>query len=279
MGIRIITDSTADLPAEILEKYKIEMIPLTVRFGEEEYRDYIDLSSKEFYDLLSKTEVLPTTSQIPPAVFIDAFQEEIEQGNSIIGIFISSKASGTYQSAVLASSEFEGADITVIDSTLLCNGTGMLVLEAAKMVQQGKSKEEIIQRIEEMKSDVRTWFVVDDLKSLQRGGRISGTQAFLGGILNLKPLLTVEEGLTKPIDKVRGRKKVLPKILELMKEEIIDNPDTIFIGHAVQKDIAEEFKSAIEDAFHPKEVIITEIGSVIGTHAGPGTLAVFYIKK
>lgn len=278
MGIQIIADSVSDIPKLLQEQYNIRVVPLTVQFGDEVYRDNIDLTSEEFYKKLSAAEVFPTTSQVTPTAFEEVFSEEIENGNELIVITLSSEGSGTFQAANIAASEFEGK-ISVFDTLQFSMGEGLLVIEAAKMVQQGKTIEQIIVRLQELRDKVRIWFAVDDLKHLQKGGRITGAAAVIGGILNLKPILTVENGLSKPVDKVRGRKKVFSKFIEKMKEEMDLQFDTVYVGHAAMPEMAEELKELIKQEFNSINVIVTEIGSVVGTHAGPGAIGIFYYKK
>lgn len=281
MGIRLITDSTADLPASMVEQYNIRVLPLTVRFGDQQYKDKEELGSQEFYEKLSQAEELPTTSQIPPETFIQAFQEEIDKGNQIIGIFISSQASGTFQSANIAKAEFPDATIILIDSMMLCMGMGLLVITVARMLQEGKTIEEILAKVEQLKGKIEHLFCVDTLKYLRKGGRIKASTAILGEVLNIKPILNVEDGITQTIGKVRGSKKIIPYYVNHIKQTIdIENTKFMSVCHAVQPELAEKMIQKIREEINFQgEIIESEVGAVIGTHSGPGVLAVFYVKK
>ncbi len=281
MGIRLITDSTADLPASMVEQYNIRVLPLTVRFGDQQYKDKEELGSQEFYEKLSQAEELPTTSQIPPETFIQAFQEEIDKGNQIIGIFISSQASGTFQSANIAKAEFPDANIILIDSMMLCMGMGLLVITVARMLQEGKTIEEILAKVEQLKGKIEHLFCVDTLKYLRKGGRIKASTAILGEVLNIKPILNVEDGITQTIGKVRGSKKIIPYYVNHIKQTIdIENTKFMSVCHAVQPELAEKMIQKIREEINFQgEIIESEVGAVIGTHSGPGVLAVFYVKK
>lgn len=281
MGIRLITDSTADLPASMVEQYNIRVLPLTVRFGDQQYKDKEELGSQEFYEKLSQAEELPTTSQIPPETFIQAFQEEIDKGNQIIGIFISSQASGTFQSANIAKAEFPDATIILIDSMMLCMGMGLLVITVARMLQEGKTIEEILAKVEQLKGKIEHLFCVDTLKYLRKGGRIKASTAILGEVLNIKPILNVEDGITQTIGKVRGSKKIIPYYVNHIKQTIdIENTKFMSVCHAVQPELAEKMIRKIREEINFQgEIIESEVGAVIGTHSGPGVLAVFYVKK
>ncbi|AKL94689.1 DegV family protein [Clostridium aceticum] len=277
--IQIITDSMTDVPKDLVDKYNILVIPLTIHFEDGEYRDGVDLTGAEFYKKLTEVKELPKTSQISPNTFMEAFKEVLKQEKEIICINGSSKASGTHQAAVLAKKELENDKIDVFDTMSLCFGGGFYVYEAVKMVEEGKSRKEILDTLEEMKSKVDHIFTVDTLEYLKKGGRLNPMKATIATILNVKPILTVVEGLVEPLDKVRGSKKVISKMIELSKERGGDFTNkTVSIAHANNPEKAEELKKMVLSELKPKEIIMTEIGCTIGTHAGPGTLAIFYHK-
>lgn len=279
-NIQIITDSMTDMPRYLVDKYNIIVIPLTVHFEEGEYRDGVDLSHEEFYNKLTKSQELPKTSQIPPNIFMKVFQEVLDKGKEIICINGSSKASGTHQGAVLAKNELGSSKIDVFDTMALSFGGGFFVYEAAKMVEEGKSRAEILEVLEEMKFKIDHVFTVDTLEYLKKGGRLNPMKATIATILNVKPVLTVEEGLVESLDKIRGSKKIVSKMVDLAKERgrYFSNK-TVAIAHANNPEKAEELKEMIITDINPREIIVTEIGCTIGTHAGPGTLAIFYYKK
>ncbi len=210
-NLKIICDSLSDIPERLRAEYNIEMVPLTVRFGETEYKDGIDLSSKEFYDRL-REGATPQTSQATYAQFKEVFERYIDEGKSILYISGSSRATGTYQSAVMAKNDTEG-EIYTFDSESLSYGCGMQVVKAAKMSKDGADIDEIIKELEYMRNNMYVVFSVDDLKYLQRGGRISSSKAVIGSMLSIKPILEVRDGLVTPVAQVRGKKHVFSKIV------------------------------------------------------------------
>lgn len=279
MNYKLIADSTCDLPKDILEKYNITIIPLSVRFGDEEF---YNLTPNEFYKKLEKSEELPATSQIPPETFISAFKKELDLGNKIICVTIGSNASGTFQSACIAKDSLETDDIILIDSNSLCLGTGMIVLKVARMLENGNSIEEILEMANFHKNNkIEHLFCVDTLKYLKKGGRIKASKAIIAEVLNIKPVLMVEDALTVPYGKVRGRNKIISHFVEHIKGNIdYQNTDIILVGHSQDREFADKMADAIRnDIGYQGEIIIGEIGAIIGVHAGPGVLSVFYIKK
>lgn len=277
MAIRIVTDSTADIPKYLVEKHNIIVLPLTVRFGDEEYRDGVDISEQEFYDKLSKSTSLPTTSQVAPSMFIDTYNSELKNGNSIISIHISSDFSGTYQSAVLARQSVDSHNVALIDSRSATLSLGMIVIKAAELVDKGLGLEEIVKEIEEYKKKVRIIIAVDTLKYLKMGGRLSGTQALIGDMLNIKPLLTIENGKVVLLEKARGQKKVISRIIEIIEERgrITEN-SRVGIVHAMCPDTASELEGLIKEKFKDVEFYKNSVGSVIATHVGPGAFGVVF---
>jgi len=276
----LFTDSTSDLPKNYVEEYDIRVVPLTVHFGDEEYRDGYDLTPTEFYAKLTSSSHTPTTSQVPPQRFIEEYEKELIKGNSILSIHLSSKVSGTYQAAVTAKNTLESSNIEVVDSKGMSIGFGLIVLEAAKMLKQGLSIMEIADKVRAMSEKQQYYFSVDTLEYLKRGGRLSPMKAMLGTILNMKPILCVKDGAVEPLDKVRGRKKVFARLLELSKEAGDDfGSQTVAVAHACVPDVAAEFAEEVKKVLNPKEILIAEIGSVIGTHAGPGTIGIFFRGK
>ncbi|MDK2801478.1 MAG: fatty acid kinase fatty acid binding subunit [Clostridiales bacterium] len=277
--IKIITDSTADIPKDLAQQLNITVVPLTVHFGDQSYKDWYDLTPAEFFDKLKNSDIIPTTSQVTPAAFEEVFRSEIEQNDSIICITLSSKASGTYQSAVIAKNSIENADIEIIDSMSLSYGYGMIVIEAAKMAKEGKPKQEIIEQVKYLLDKLDVYFIVDTLEYLKKGGRINLATAVIGNILNIKPVLGIKDGLVVPIDKIRGSKKVIPKMVKLIKARGYNlSNQVVGLAHGSIPDKLEELKQAIEQEFHPKGFTISEVGSVIGAHAGPGIIGVFFMR-
>ncbi|KUO64989.1 MAG: fatty acid-binding protein DegV [Gracilibacter sp. BRH_c7a] len=276
MTIKIVTDSTCDLPANIIQELGISVIPLKVLFGEEVYRDGIDLTNKEFYEKMAKHKKLPTTSQVNPGEFIEEFTRHIDNGDEVIGIFISAKLSGTYGSAVIAKETMANdSRINIIDSLSASFGLGIQVIEAGRMIQEGKSAQEIVRRIEEIKNGVHFYGVINTLENLKKGGRLSSSGAFAGSLLGIKPIITLRDGAVALIAKARGQKKAFNWVLEDAKKNNIDlNNKTICLAHASAPEGAAEFKKEILKDYQPKEIIELQIGAVIGTHTGGGCVGI-----
>lgn len=278
--IQIITDSMVDLPKDIIEKYNIIVVPLTIIFEDKQYTDGVDLTSKQFYEKLSQVKNLPKTSQVTPNTFMEVFKKALDDDKEVLCINGSSNASGTYQSAVIAKNSLESDDIEVFDTMGLSFGAGIFVYKAANMAQEGKSLKEIVNKLNDIKSNVDHIFTVDTLENLKKGGRLNPMKATIATMLNIKPILTVVDGLVEPLDKVRGSKKVVGKMIELAKQRGGNFENKIVgISHANSPDTLSILKESVINELNPKEVFVTEIGCTIGTHAGPGTLAIFYITK
>lgn len=279
--IKLVTDSTADIPLETRQALGIEMVPLKVHFGEETYLDGITLDSAEFYKKLAAFPGLPTTSQPSPIDFYQLYKElASEPGTQIISIHLSSAFSGTYQSAVLAKSMLEQeqeVDITIIDSRTATYGIGLLVVAAAEAARAGKGRDEIVELVYRLRKETSLYFLVDTLEYLQKGGRIGKASAVLGSLLNIKPILSVDDdGEVTAVDKVRGQKRAMQRIVELLKERH-QGPVKATIAHADALERAQELRALIQEHFDLKELQFTSIGPVIGAHTGGGTLGVFMI--
>jgi DegV family protein with EDD domain len=280
-AVKIVVDSTSDIPAEECRRLGIEMIPLKVHFGEETYLDGVTIGPGNFYDMLESSPVMPTTSQPSPNDFLELYQRilEKEPGAQIISFHLSSEFSGTYQSAVIAKSMMEGdPDITVVDSRSASHGFGAAVLLAAEMAREGASKGQILEATDRLLKGIRIYFLVDTLEYLQRGGRIGKAAALIGGLLNIKPILTVQDGVVASVDKTRGTKKAMARIIEMLEEEFGRSPVHVGIGWSKYDEHAKELLARVREKFDVRSVREVEIGGVIGTHVGPGTSAVFMYK-
>lgn len=279
MKTRIIVDSTADLMPEY--KSRVSIVPLTVHFGEEEYVDGVTINHKTFYEKLIESDTLPTTSQATPDGFIQEFEKVKQAGEAAVVITLSSSFSGTYQSAVIAAQDYE--HIYVIDSGTAAMGSGILVELAFKLLEEGKTAEEIAQILETEKKKIVIVALVDTLEYLQKGGRISKAVAFAGGILNIKPVLSVKEGKINILGKARGSKMGNNLLVqEIAKAGGIDFEKPVLLGYSGISDAL--LKKYIEDSRYIwegnlDEVRYTTVGSVIGTHAGPGAVVVAFFKK
>jgi len=278
--IKIVTDSTADLTSTLIKEFNVSVIPLKVLFGEKIYREGVDLTSAEFYNLLAASEKLPTTSQPSPGEFLELYQELTADGSSVISIHISGSMSGTVQSALLARNSLPDRDITVVDSRKVSMALGLVVLAAARAAKEGQTKEQILARAHEVINKVQTYFVVDTLEYLSKGGRIGKASALLGTVLNIKPVLTIDEGLIAPYEKVRGKGKALDHILEIAKTFSQNHPKlrcAMVHGNALEEVI--KFHQKLASELNYTESVICEIGAVVGTHAGPGTIALFFYDE
>ncbi|MGG4395971.1 DegV family protein [Paenibacillus thiaminolyticus] len=277
-SIRIVTDSTADIPQELRERYRIEMIPLKVHFGNDMYQDAVTISAERFYQLLVEAKRLPTTSQPSPIEFLEVFKRlNAEPDTQIISIHLSAAFSGTYQSAVLAKNMMEEeSDITIVDSKSASYGFGLIVVEAAKMAEAGRTKEEILAMIERYQRERKLFFLVDTLEYLQKGGRIGKAAALFGTLLNIKPILSIDdEGEVYAVEKVRGHKKAVARILEMLKQQFEGRPVHTVMGYTSNPSAADELAAAIQNTLDVRSMDYTIVGSVIGTHVGTGVAAVF----
>ena len=279
MKTRIIVDSTADLVPEIKER--VHTVPLTVHFGDEEYIDGITIDHKAFYEKLIESDVLPTTSQAAPAAFMKEFEKAKAANEAAVVITLASQFSGTYQSAAIAADDYE--NIYVVDSGSAAMGSGILVELAFRLLDAGKTAEEIAAVLEEEKKKILIVALVDTLEYLKKGGRVSKAVAFAGGILNIKPVLSVINGEINMLGKARGSKMGNNLLVqEIDKAGGIDFSKPVLLGYSGISDAL--LLKYIEDSRHIwennlKEVRYTTVGSVIGTHAGPGAVVVAFFKN
>ena len=276
--IKIFSDSTLDMPQSYIDENDIQIVPLYVLFGEESYKDRVDLDSDAFYKKVAESSVFPSTSQPSPQDYADGYRPFAEDGYEIISLHLSSKLSGSYQSGVLAQKMLPDADITIVDARSASIGTGLIALAAARAAKEGKSKSEVLDVINSLMPKVNVIFTVDSLEHLQRGGRIGKAQAFLGSILNVKPLLMIDEGEIIPKERIRGQAKLFRKVLEIIEEDVKGEAIRVGIIHAGAQETAERLKNELETNFKVEELIMSKIGSVIGAHTGPGTWGLGYHK-
>lgn len=279
MSVKIIVDSTTDLLPSIREQ--VTVVPLTVCFGQEEFTDGVTITHEQFYEKLVECDVLPTTSQASPAAFIRVLSETLDPGDSALILTLSSELSGTYQSAVIAAGEFEG--VFVVDSSSVAIGTGILTEYALECVKKGMSAKEIAEEIERKKKDVCVIAMLDTLEYLKKGGRISSTAAFAGGILNIKPVVNIENGRINILGKARGSKQGNNLLIqEIQKAGGIDFKLPILLGYTGLTDVLlqkyiKDSRLLWEDA--AESLRYTSIGSVVGTHTGPGVIAAAFFRK
>lgn len=271
--IKIVTDSTCDLPQELIKEFDISVVPLKVILNGQEYRDWVDLGPDRFYNLMSKSEELPTTSQPSPSDFTALYQALIDEGNQVISIHISKELSGTYQSAMISAQMFDTEKIKVIDSKTGSVALGLIVLEAAKMARQGKSFDEIVTYVENIKGRVLLYFMVDTLDHLAKGGRIGRASALIGSLLNIKPILALEDGVVFAADKVRGQNKALQNIIDLVVSQV-EGEIICVLAHGDAREVMENLAAKIPDNLKISELIYSDIGPVIGTHVGKGAVGI-----
>ncbi|MGG0669437.1 DegV family protein [Sporosarcina koreensis] len=281
--MRIFADSGSDLPKSFFDENDVTLIPLRVLIDDKEGDDVLEIDSQEVYDAIRNGKH-PKTSQASPELLLSTWKELAASGEDGIYIAFSSELSGTYNTAVMMKDQVKegnpNMNLVIIDSRCASLGYGLLVKEAVRLRDAGDDVRAIERKIRDMAAHMEHLFTVEDLDYLAKGGRVSKASAFIGGLLNIKPLLHVEGGKLVPIEKHRGRKKVLRRMLELMDERGVElSKQTIAISHGDDESTALEMKALIEEKFQPKHVEIHMIGSVIGSHSGPGTIAIFFLNK
>ncbi len=278
--VRIFTDSTCDLTPDRLAELGVKMVPLTVFFADASYLAGVELSTSKFYEKLRDAKEIPTTAQPTPAAFEDAFRQSLEAGEEIVGIFIGDRMSGTVQSATIAKQALnDDARIHIINSETVCLALGLLVEIAADLAKKGENAQSITETIESLKSRARIYAAVETLEYLKKGGRLSATSAVLGTMLNIHPLVTVQDGLVQSVGKARGRKGMMEGLRKLTVAEGIDLSYPVLFGHADAAENLEKYQAASQDlvAGAPAQ-LYGEIGAVVGTHAGPGIIGIAYIR-
>lgn len=257
------------------------MVPLKVHFGDQTFLDAVTIQADEFYQRLIRESTLPTTSQPSPVDFLNVYKKLLQEDPQvqIISIHLSSAFSGTYQSAVLAKSLLEqAADITIVDSKSATFGIGALVVAAAEAANAGKSTEEIVALIDKLRKEMTVFFLVDTLEFLHRGGRIGKAAAVFGSLLNIKPILAVDQdGEVTSVDKIRGQKRAMARIVDLLKERYGDRSLKLTVAHAYSMDNAEELSALLQQHFQVESLSYTSIGPVVGAHVGNGTVGVIVV--
>lgn len=279
MKIRIITDSASDLLAP--HRPEIAVLPMTITFGEEQFRDGVDLTHRQFYEKLIEGEELPITSQIAPAQFEEAFRAAVEAGESVVAVVLSSKLSGTYQSACIAAEEFPGR-VFVVDSANATIGERILVERGLELMDQGLDAAAIAARLDEEKTDIRLVALLDTLEYLKRGGRVSASVALVGGLLAIKPVVAVQDGEVVVLGKARGSRNGNNLLVQEIQKTGVDFSRPYKLGYAglndslLQKYIAD---SAALWEGHTDALPTGTVGGTIGTHVGPGAIAVAFFRK
>lgn len=277
--IAFVTDSTSYLPPELTKKHNITVTPQVLIWGDETFQDGVDIRPEEFYTRLKGSKTMPTTSQVPIVVMQAAFQGLVDQGYSVMGIFISSKLSGTLQSAIQAKEMMGNAaeKVTLVDSRSTAMALGFQLLATARAAEAGASLEECAALAEKAHERSGVFFAVDTLEFLHRGGRIGGAQRFIGSALNLKPILAVQNGKVEGVERIRTKGKAHDRVLELVSEHVKEKSNVrLATIHANAAEDARNLLDRAAAALSPVETIFTEVSPVVGTHAGPGTVGLAY---
>ncbi len=277
--VKILTDSSCDISLERCAELGVEMLPITVNFGEQSYRANLDITTEEFYDKLAAAQELPKTAQITPAQFEKIFQPYKDSGDDVVCLFISSKMSGTLQSARLAKNILGAENILLPDTLNVTFALGLLVEEAVKMRDAGMTGKEIVEKIEELVPRIRLFAMIEDLKYLKMGGRLSATSALVASILGICPIITLKDGLVEVVGKARGKKAAFAAIRKCVEKEPISADYCVTMGHAKCSETCKALEDYMGDLLKKREVHVSSIGSIVGTHTGPGAVGLAYIKK
>lgn len=276
--IGIVTDSTSDIPAELAKRYNIKVIPLYVNFEDETFLDGVDITPKEFYEKLRKVKVLPKSAQPSPSDFIEIYREVFKEFDSIISIHISRKMSGTIDSAEIARKEL-GGDIEIVDSELVHMPLGIVVLKAAQMAEDGRPKEEILEAINSYREKVKVLFIPKTLKYLIMGGRIGRAKGLIASILEINPILTLHKGEVSQYKTTRRWNQAKNELIEAMKTMVKDPANlTVYITDSDAPEEAEDMLQRVKSEIGPREILKSYIGSIVGIHLGPDSVAVIFFE-
>lgn len=272
--VRIVTDSTADLPDELLHRFSIKRVPLKVLFDQEVYKDGIEIKPSVFYERLRNGE-WAATSQPSPGEFANVFQDLVSDGSQVVCLTLSAQLSGTFQSAQLGRNMVAG-DIEIIDTMSASWGIGLMSIVAAGAAAEGKSKEEIVSHINSLIKKMKVFFLVDSLEYLERGGRIGKAQAFLGSLLNIKPLLCISDGIVCPYEKIRGKTKGLERLVKIVEQQTNGSRVICAIINGGDTEAGQILYEKASNRLNCQEIWQGEIGPVIGSHVGPGVSGIIY---
>ena len=279
MAVCIITDSTSDFTCKQVQELGVEVVSQKVRFGQREYIDGAELTPEEFYQKLAQSDALPQTAQVNPEEFCQAFRQALDRGDQVFGLFLSSDLSGTYQSALAAREICGGQGIYLTDSRNVTIGLNLLVRQAASLRQVGAGAEQIQREIEALKLRVRLCAAVDTLKYLRMGGRLSGAAAALGELLNIKPLVAVEQGKVEAVAKARGQQAALQWLEDRLERQKPDLQYPVMFGHSAAPQLCQDFADRVLSRLPGCAKHIAQIGSAVGTHVGPGAVGLAYIER
>jgi len=273
--VRIVTDSTADLTPEQQRAAGITVVPLNVHFGDEVFRDHMDLSTDEFFRRLKASPQLPRTSQPSVGAFEEAYRSLRQGGDEIVSVHLSSKVSGTYNSALMAAQSVGEGKIDVVDSLSTSMALGFIALEGAKLARAGRDRQAVAECLRGLVPKARVICVVDTLTYLERGGRIGKARALLGSLLNVKPILQLKDGEVVPLGRARGRPQALNRLVELLERD--GKVSQLAIMHGAAHADAEQLRERVASSYPSVDIQLTEIGAVLGTHTGPGVIGFTYL--
>ncbi|MCH5251332.1 MAG: DegV family protein [Lachnospiraceae bacterium] len=277
--VRIISDTLCDLTMEHAKELNIDILPLTVRFGDTDYKCGIELSNQEFYEKLETSSDNPTTAAVNPFEFEEIFQRYIDAGDEVVAILFSKHMSATFQSATIAAENINSPALHLIDCENGAMGQTLLVETAVTMRDAGMSAEEITEKITALLPKTLTYIVIDTMEYLKRGGRISKSAALIGGLMKLHPVLQIVADGAKPVDKVKGKKSCNQWLINKLQEQPADKSYKLVIGHSNTPERAEALKALLRESGITNEIFITCIGPVVGTHIGPNCLGIGYIEE
>ena len=275
--IKIITDSTADLPKEVYEKYDIEVLPLLINFGEESYLDGVEITPEVLFERIEKEGSLPTTAQVIPNRFMDTYKKYLDDGYKIISIHISSAMSGTYQSACIAKDTLESEEIFVIDSKNVTAALGMLVLKAAILKENGYGTKEIAEELEKIKFNIKSSILFESLDNLVRGGRISKTAGIVGSVLGIKLILEIKDGLMSVKDKIRGSKKAIKKIISDLESNDLDNDVPAILIEVDNPEVTNALETYLIE--NKVNYILSPVGTTVCIHSGRKCCGLVFLNK
>ena len=278
--IALVTDSTTYMPPELVKKYNISVAPQVLIWGDQTYRDGVDIASGEFFTRLKTAKVMPTTSQVAVISFQEIFQDLVDKGYEVLALLVSSRLSGTVQSAIQAKDLMSSAreKVNVVDSQSVAMALGFQVLAVARALEDGASLKDAIALAEKSYQNTGVFFAVDTLEFLHRGGRIGSAQRFLGTMLNMKPILAIQDGRVEGIERIRTKAKAQDRVLELTIEKVAGRtPVRLATLHANAAEDARALLTRAEQALNPVESIFTEVSPTVGTHAGPGTVGLAFM--
>lgn len=272
--VGVVTDSTADLPISLADEIGLRVVPMTVSFRDQTFISRVTITDQEFYDRLDSSAELPTTAQPNPAWFEEAYADCVDDGLEVaVSLHVSRELSGTVASARTAAAQ-AGLEVRVVDSRQVGGGLALMALAAQRVATAGGSAEDVVRAAERAREGLANYVVVDTLENLRRGGRVSGTQALVGNVLRVKPILTVRDGRIEPVEKARTVTRALDRIVDRVAEEVGDAPVDVIVTHALAPERAEELWGRLRDRLEVASELTTVFGPVLGTHTGQGAVAV-----